>query len=555
MRLSVIIPTLNEGRGIGATLDALRSLDGELELIVADGASSDETVRIAEERGARVVAAPRGRGAQMNAGAAAARGEVLLFLHADTRLPPGAGALIAGALARAEVAGGCFRLSFDRDHWLLGLCAFMSRFPFRFFHYGDQAYFVRAEVFRSMGGFREQPLMEDLDFWLRLRRTGREVVLPSAVVTSARRFVANGTLRQQLRNIALVVLYLCGVSAERAAKMYDVEATDRDAGRLPLRPATMRDHVVDTVRLLWHWVYSNAHNLYNSYFVVRFIFMRRIRGGMLPRDHPWLTGAATDDGGPVWPRNLLFVSPRRRSFLVQPDSDEAIVARVGLFLAAMVARSNAAPEIPQGARRRMPHAVNYLHGSIHYNGGFLLFDDFADAMFHLSDSRFAREIRRFAREERRELTIVLRERRYRPEEYAWFVAFVRSRLPWYANGNGPTSKRVLWGTPSPYAAVNPINGSWIADVQALARGAAPARPPIERGRWFQGTYRGHVAHFSFLVRFHAWVMHLIIAVRGFQGGMVFTPRKRIEPDNWRRYVETSGEWRASYSVPHPFRKP
>ena len=218
--ISVIIPTWNEEACIGRALGALRALRGDFEVVVADGGSSDGTVRIARAAGARVVDAPRGRGPQMNRGAAEASGEVLLFLHADTLLPPDAHARVTAALAAPEAVGGCFRLSFDDDHRVLRFSAFCTRFSFPLFHYGDEAFFVRAEVFRRLGGYRPYPIMEDLDFWLRLRRAGRTVVVPEPVVASARRFRRNGVYRQQLLGAVLVGLFLAGVKPHTLKRFY-----------------------------------------------------------------------------------------------------------------------------------------------------------------------------------------------------------------------------------------------------------------------------------------------------------------------------------------------
>ncbi|MGH7717603.1 MAG: hypothetical protein ACREON_02005 [Gemmatimonadaceae bacterium] len=307
--------------------------------------------------------------------------------------------------------------------------------------------------------------------------------------------------------------------------------------------------------VLWHWTHSNVHDAYQAYKVVEFMLSKRITAGLLPGDHPWLTGISPSSGRSIWPENIVFASPVKTEWAGGvPDADEIIVSKIGRFLAAMVKRSALTPEIPQGPERRMPHAVNYLHGAIHFNGGYVVFNDFVDAMYHLSDRRFIREMKRFARTERRELTIVLRERAYDPEEYAWFVAFVRAHIPWYANGNGPTKKRVLWGTPSPYPAVNPINGAWIDDMERLRAGRTETlpRPAIERNAYFQERYRGHQRDFTFLERFHAWAINCVILAKGFQGALVFTRRKRIEPENLIKYRESEGAWRASYRVAHPF---
>jgi hypothetical protein len=307
-------------------------------------------------------------------------------------------------------------------------------------------------------------------------------------------------------------------------------------------------------RVLWYWTYSNLHMFKQTANVLDFMFVHRVGAGLLESDHPWITGLLPGSAGEtVWPRNIVFAS-RRGAHISDAESDEEIVTAVGRFLAAMVQRSNVtAPEIPQGRQRRMPHAVNYLHGPVHHNGGYAIFDDFRDAMFHLSDPRFAAEFLRFARKERRELTIILRDRSYDPEEYAWFVAFVRAHLPWYCNGNGPTKKRVLHGTPSPYPVINPINGTWIADVKRLQRGQLDglSRKPIE-AKYFTGTYAGHRRDYVWMERLHAWMQWLVTEVKSFQGGLVFTRRKLIEPQNWTNYIENGRKWRPGYTISHPF---
>jgi hypothetical protein len=318
-----------------------------------------------------------------------------------------------------------------------------------------------------------------------------------------------------------------------------------------------RETTVRIARTLWHWVYSNVHNTHGSYKVIDFSYLRPVPPVALDPEHPWVTGISPHTGRPIWPGHVLFATPRRDAWAgPAPDADEVIVTRIGRFLMAMVQRSQAQPEIAHGPRRRMPHAVNYLHGAIHFNGVFLLFNDLAEARAYLEDPAFRREIRRFAREERRELTLVMRERRYDPLDFAWFIGFVRARLPWYANPNGPGEKRVLYGTPSPYPAVNIITGNWIRDVERLRRGEREslARPPVDRCRWFRGPYRPHPAGYAWLERFHAWGCYQTIRVKRFQGGLAFTRRRRIEPQNWERYLESGRTWRAEYRVPHPFRR-
>ena len=226
MRVSIIIPTYEEIRGIRETLAAVRRLEGDFEVLVVDGLSGDGTPDAVRSEGVACYPAPRGRASQMNEGARRAVGSVLLFLHADTLLPPEAHRAIETALADPTVDGGCFRLEYDDDHPLLRLSAFLTRSTNRLVHYGDSAYFVRAERFHELGGYRTLPILEDLDLWTRLRRHGRLVVLDAAVTTSARRFTRNGAVRQQLKNVLIVGLYLLGVHPRRLERLYRPTRTE-----------------------------------------------------------------------------------------------------------------------------------------------------------------------------------------------------------------------------------------------------------------------------------------------------------------------------------------
>jgi rSAM/selenodomain-associated transferase 2 len=576
MKLSVIIPTLDEAGCLRKAIASARAMRGDCEIIVAEGGSADGTADIARDGEAQVLQSAPGRAAQMNSGAAAASGEVFLFLHADTILPATAHEAITAALADPEVGGGCFRLRFDHGHPVLRFSAFFTRFRFRFFHYGDSAYFVRRKIFESLQGFRLFPLMEDIDFWRRLNRQHKTVIVNETVVTSARRFLEHGVVRQQALAVCLVVLYALGVAPSFLARLYyrrqpkvksatSVEAGNRPAISFPanrrsvghvFRSPSAWDRIKYPIATLWRWSFSNAHMIKQTLNVLDFMWLHKVGPGLLADDHPWLTGKIPGTNETIWAKNIVFASPRKPAWQGrEPEDDAIIVSRVGAFLASMVARSNVAnPEIPQGKQRRMPHAVNYIHGSVHYNGGYVLFNDFEDAMFYLSDAKFAGQFRKFAAQEKRELTIVLRERSYDPEEYAWFLAFVRSHLIWYANANGPTKKRVLHGTPSPYPAVNPINGSWIRDVRNLQKGRLDCIvfEPLRGSNYFTGVYQGNQCEYTFLERFHAWAQYLVTRAKGFQGGLVFTDRKKIEPEHWGIFRTTQGKWQAGYPVSHPF---
>jgi len=219
MRISVIIPALNEAPGILSCLGSVTSRQGEFELIVVDGGSVDRTIEVAQPH-ARVVRCRHGRALQMNSGARQATGDVFLSLHADSCLPPCAFLLGEQALADSRIVGGTFVLRFDSQRFLLRVIALFSHFRFRYFHYGDQAIFVRRSVFEQLDGFAEIPFMEDLDFLRRLRRTGRVTLLKQPVTTSARRFLERGIARQQLINMILMIFFLLGVRPETLEKWY-----------------------------------------------------------------------------------------------------------------------------------------------------------------------------------------------------------------------------------------------------------------------------------------------------------------------------------------------
>jgi len=219
--VSVIIPTLNEEPGLGATLGAIGAMDEQaLEVIVADGGSEDRTAAIASEAGARVVRGPRGRGAQLAAGAETARGEILWFLHADTLPPPDAIGRMRQAVASGCVAGH-FHIRFDGG----GAPAAMLTVLYRHLRwlglrYGDSGYFVDRRVYEESGGFADLPLFEDLDLLRRLRRRGRFVRVGAMVTTSSRRFEGRSFTLVFARWAALQVLYWVGVSPHALAKRY-----------------------------------------------------------------------------------------------------------------------------------------------------------------------------------------------------------------------------------------------------------------------------------------------------------------------------------------------
>jgi len=219
--ISIVIPTLNEARRIGQTVAELVDQPG-VEVIVADGDSQDQTVSLAAQAGARVITTPVGRGSQQNAGAQAAQGRILLFLHADTRLPEGFAPQILAALRERGIVAGAFRFAVDATGWrfrLLEQCA-NWRASWLGLPYGDQGLFLTADRFQAMGGFREIPLLEDLDLVLRLRKNGRLALLAIPARTSARRWQRLGFMRTTMMNQLILLGFFFGISPDRLARWY-----------------------------------------------------------------------------------------------------------------------------------------------------------------------------------------------------------------------------------------------------------------------------------------------------------------------------------------------
>lgn len=218
--VSVVIPALNEAGHLQQALDSIHY--PQVECIVVDGGSRDATCQIAHKYpGVTLLRSEQpGRGRQMNLGAAQAGGDILLFLHADCRLPEGAIEEVRRVCADDAVAGGSFCLGFARRHWVLSLCSLGSRINHPWTTYGDQAQFMRKDVFQRIGGFQEWPLMEDLEIQYRLRRQGRLVKIRRPVISSDRRYRKRGPFLHQFFNVLLVVLYLLGVSPQRLAGWY-----------------------------------------------------------------------------------------------------------------------------------------------------------------------------------------------------------------------------------------------------------------------------------------------------------------------------------------------
>ncbi|MDY6803019.1 MAG: TIGR04283 family arsenosugar biosynthesis glycosyltransferase [Cyanobacteriota bacterium] len=220
-KISVIIPVLNEASAIARTIASAR-VAADLEIIVVDGGSRDGTVETAESLGVRVLQSPPGRAMQMNSGAREAGGEILLFLHGDTILPPEFDKSIRLALAKAKVVAGAFELKIEGTMGGLSIVEKMVNWRSRYLQmpYGDQAIFLTSKIFWQIGGFPEMPIMEDFELIRRLQRRGKIETLPMPVVTSPRRWQKLGVLRTTLINQLVIIAYFLGISPERLARWY-----------------------------------------------------------------------------------------------------------------------------------------------------------------------------------------------------------------------------------------------------------------------------------------------------------------------------------------------
>ena len=223
MKISVIIPTLNESTLLQRILSNLEEIsDSQTEIIVVDGGSTDNTVEIASEYVNQIFLTAKGRANQMNHGADFAKGEILLFLHADSILTVDAFDKLKELMKESDCVGGAFQLQIDSKKYLLKIISKIVNLRSRFFHlvYGDQGIFVRKKKFVQIGKFPVTPLMEDVEFYSRLKASGKTVILNEKILTSARRWEKEGILFVTLRNWLLLIMYYMGVSSKRLEKLY-----------------------------------------------------------------------------------------------------------------------------------------------------------------------------------------------------------------------------------------------------------------------------------------------------------------------------------------------
>lgn len=229
--ISVIIPTFNEEKRIKSCIESAKGLN-PLEIIVVDGGSTDRTREILKEAGAVVLTSKKGRGIQMNTGAKIAKGDILLFLHADVQILGCNEEFLLKSFSgcRSEFVsesqiGGFFKLKFDDNSLPTRLVELFANFRARFFTlpYGDQAIFIKKDIFRKLGGFRDYPFLEDIDFVLRARKLGKLKYIPYSVIASSRRIKKGfpfSPILVSLRNVVIALLFILGFEPFRLVKLY-----------------------------------------------------------------------------------------------------------------------------------------------------------------------------------------------------------------------------------------------------------------------------------------------------------------------------------------------
>jgi len=224
-KFSFIIPVWNEEAIISRTIEQVRGLAafGDAEIIVVDGDPAGRTITVARHMGVKTAISEKGRGIQMNLGASLAEGEILIFLHADTLLPPDALELIETAMEDSSCIAGAFDLAIDSEKPAFRLIEKAASFRSRMTRipYGDQTIFIRKRDFRDLGGFNNIPVMEDVEFMQRIKkRKGKICIIGRAVRTSPRRWEKEGIVYTTLRNWLLIALYFCGAKPEKLIRFY-----------------------------------------------------------------------------------------------------------------------------------------------------------------------------------------------------------------------------------------------------------------------------------------------------------------------------------------------
>lgn len=288
------------------------------------------------------------------------------------------------------------------------------------------------------------------------------------------------------------------------------------------------------------WVSQIFRNGSDILRVLDLIHFRPLGSGLVDLEHPWVTGIDPQTDQPIWNSNVIYRSPQRDGL----PSDDVVLGANGRFMSGRVRLSAETPASLGSVERPIPHAINYIHGSSHYNSGIILLNDFAEAYSLLSCPQFRYDLRMFVKLEKREVLFLFRERDYKPIDFADLSCCMRTYFPWFCNPNGPQSK-VIWGNKAPFAAANLITGHWSTDVYRLKCAAgddaggtnAVARPAIEPGKYLQaGPYIGYRDRACLPERLLAQAHHWRVSLRGKRGGMYFIDRRKIYTERTVKFL-------------------
>lgn len=275
------------------------------------------------------------------------------------------------------------------------------------------------------------------------------------------------------------------------------------------------------------WTRLTIHNTWGIINVFNIVWVNPMKGGLLDENHPMATGINPATNQPIWPSNIIFQSLRDET--ADYESDEEIVCEVGNYMRKMVLASAATKEHPMGKPDRMPPAINYIHGCVHYNGGFLIFNDFKDAITHFTNREFQENFKKFVREEGREPVTLFRNKNYDRVEYLEFVCFLRTIFPWFSNTNG-NKKRIGWGNPAPYPSVNTITGYWMVDTYKIYTEngrATVCRTPITKKYFTKSVYAGVRSEVLPEEKFLAEFTNNRVIARGEKGNMFFVDLRKL----------------------------
>ena len=288
------------------------------------------------------------------------------------------------------------------------------------------------------------------------------------------------------------------------------------------------DQLMNLLKAAYVWTRLTFHNTWGIINVFNIVWVRPMPGGLLKADHPMVTGINPENGEYIWKQNIIFQSVKSAEYEDGPTDDE-ITCEVGNHMRKMVAVSSSSNEFPNGRADRMPPAINYIHGCVHYNGGFLLFNDFKDAISHFSNTDFQNSFKRFVKEEGREPVTIFRNRNYDRMEYLEFVCFLRTIFPWFSNTNG-NKKRIGWGNPAPFAPVNTITGFWMGDTYKIYTEIgrqSVCRNAIAKKYFSKKVYIGERVTIKPEEKFLAYFTNERVLARGEKGNMFFVDLRKL----------------------------